>query len=207
MTVGIIAVVIGYLLGAIPSAYIVTRVLTGRDIRRVSGGNVGARNVFLNIGRGPGAVIAILDIAKGAAAVAIANWVLAAPPYFVLAAGVAAVVGHIWSVFMKFKGGNGLATSLGVFAITLKFELLIALGITLLLIFFTHNLILAVNMSLLSMPVSVWFVEKWPLPLFIFIIVVMLIMVLHMIPGIREQFERAKTKNELAADLLRHKKA
>ena len=76
---GIIAVIIGYLLGSIPSAYIVTRIVTGKDIRQLEGGNVGARNTYVQAGLVAAIIVGIFDIGKGAAAVAIARWLLGVP--------------------------------------------------------------------------------------------------------------------------------
>lgn len=121
---GIIAIIIGYLLGSIPSAYVITRLVKGKDIRKVGGGNVGARNVFVEVGKVAGIGVGVFDVVKGAGAVALATWLLKVEGLevwstdiawlFVLGAGLAAVAGHIWSVYLKFTGGNGLATTLGV---------------------------------------------------------------------------------------------
>ncbi len=118
---GIIAIIVAYLLGSIPAAYIITRLRTGKDIRQMGGGNVGARNVFREVGLGAAIAVGIFDVAKGAGAVVIAEWLLGWPhPFvfglglFVLAAGLAAVAGHMWSIYLEFTGGNVLATFLGV---------------------------------------------------------------------------------------------
>ncbi len=84
---GVIAVVLGYLLGSIPTAYIATRLATGKDVRRLGGGNVGGLNVYREVGIVLAVVVGIVDVAKGAAAVAIAYWLLGVSPLFVLAAG------------------------------------------------------------------------------------------------------------------------
>ncbi|GAI24857.1 unnamed protein product, partial [marine sediment metagenome] len=101
----IIAIVIGYLLGSIPSAYVAARLVKGKDIRQMGGGNVGVLNTFKEVGRGAGIAVILADMAKGAAAVVIAQWLLDVPQLFVLAAGLAAVAGHNWSIFLKFTGG------------------------------------------------------------------------------------------------------
>ena len=109
---GFMVIVIGYLLGSINSAYIITRLLTGKDIRQLGGGNAGARNTLREVGLRAAIPVAIFDVGKGAASVAIAHWLLNIPLYepnlFVLLAGVAAVAGHMWSIYLKFTGGNGL---------------------------------------------------------------------------------------------------
>jgi len=203
---GIIAVIIAYLLGSIPSAYIITRLATGKDIRQLGGGNVGARNVFREVGLWAAIIVGVFDVGKGAAAVAIAGWLLDAPLFFILAAGLAVVAGHIWSIYLKFTGGNGLATSLGVLSVLMTRELLITLAITVLLIVITRNTVLSVNISLLSVPVSGWFLEKSWL-FFAFSMVLLVILVLNFLPTARAALVQAGSKESLFAELLRHKKA
>ncbi|MBL7125355.1 MAG: glycerol-3-phosphate acyltransferase, partial [Dehalococcoidales bacterium] len=105
---GIIAVVLGYLLGSIPSAYIATRVATGKDVRQLGGGNVGGLNVYREVGAVPALAAGIADVGKGAAAVAIAQWLLDVSLPFILLTALAAVAGHNWMVFLKFSGGKGM---------------------------------------------------------------------------------------------------
>ena len=113
LTTGILAVVIGYLLGSIPFAYIAGRLIKGVDIRRVGGGNVGALNTMREIGVAAGWAVLVADIAKGLVAVLIAQW-LGLSVIWVFAVGFAAVAGHNWPVFLKFRGGKGVATAMGV---------------------------------------------------------------------------------------------
>ncbi|MFC1939569.1 glycerol-3-phosphate acyltransferase [Chloroflexota bacterium] len=202
---GGISVIIAYLLGSIPAAYVITRWATGKDIRQLGGGNVGARNVFTEVGKGAGIGVAVFDIGKGAAAVAIAHWLLNAPTLFVLAAGLAVVAGHIWPVFLKFSGGNGLATILGVLSLLMTRELLIALAITVLLIVITHNTILSVNMSLLSVPVSAWLLRESVL-FIIFPILLIIIMAINFVPTFRAALVRAGSKENFLAELLRRER-
>ncbi|MFC1864864.1 glycerol-3-phosphate acyltransferase [Chloroflexota bacterium] len=203
---GVIAIIVAYLLGSIPSAYLVTRLVAGKDIRRLGGGNVGARNVFREVGLGPAITVVIFDVGKGAAAVAIAYWLLAAPQLFVLVAGLAVVAGHMWPVYLKFTGGNGLATSLGVLSVLMTRELLIAIAITILFIVVTRNPVLSVNTSLLSVPVSAWFLEKSGL-LIVFAFVLLLIMGIHFLPKARAALVEAGSRENLFAELLRINKA
>ena len=203
---GIIAIIIAYLLGSIPSAYIAGRILTGRDIRQIGGGNVGARNTFYEIGKPAGVAVAIFDIGKGAAAAAIALWLLDVPLYFALAAGLAAVAGHIRSIFLRFTGGNGLGTTIGVLSVLLTKELLIAIGIILLLIIITRNPVLSTNISLLSVPISSWLIEKsWPYVIFSLVLIVMLM--LHFLPTARAAIASAGSREAFFAELLRRNKA
>ena len=118
----VLAMVIGYLLGSIPFAYIVARLVKGVDIRKVGGGNMGTVNTMREIGTLPGLGVFFADMAKGALAVLIAQW-LGLHLYWVFAVGLAAVAGHNWPVWLKFRGGQGLATTMGVLAGLLAYPL------------------------------------------------------------------------------------
>ena len=215
----IIAIVIGYLLGSIPSAYIAVRLIKGKDIRQLGGGNVGARNAFQQVGRGAGVAVGIFDIGKGAAAVAIAQWLLniplgamtiaqyslGAPETFVLLAGLAAIAGHIWSIYLKFTGGNGLSPTIGVLAVLMPRELLITLAITLILIIFTRNPVLSINIGLISVPLSAWLLEKSGL-LVTFSTIVMLMLILHFLPTAKAAIAKAGSKQNFLNELLRRDK-
>ncbi len=212
---GVIAVLIAYLLGSIPSAYIITRFKTGKDIRKLGGGNVGALNVYNEVGKGAAVMVGILDMGKGALAVGIAHWILgfsavqqvSVPQIFMLAAGLAVVAGHVWSVFLKFTGGNGLATTLGVVSVIMTRELLIAVAIAFLLFVITRNVILSLNTSLLvSVPVSAWLLGK-PLPYIIFPPVLAVILILHFLPTAKAALDKAGSKENLGAELIRRTEA
>jgi glycerol-3-phosphate acyltransferase PlsY len=201
---GSIAVVIGYLLGSIPAAYIVTRLFVGKDIRQLGGGNAGTRNVFSEVGKRAGIIVGIVDLGKGAATIAVAYAFRVSLP-FVLIAGLAAVAGHIWSIYRKFTGGNGLATTLGILAVLLPWELLIAIAVILVFIVITHNIILSVNISLFSVSVSTWFIEhSWQFA--IYPLSLILVMMIHFLPKVRASFLKAGSKENFMAELLRCKK-
>jgi len=161
----IIAIVIGYLLGSIPSAYIVTRLATGKDIRQMGGGNVGGLNVFREVGALPAMVVAIIDLSKGAAAIAIAYWLLDLPPTFVLLAGLAAVIGHNWMVWLKFSGGKGMGAAIGAMAVVMPLYgywqgVVIFLGIVLVLLVITRNVALSMGTALVFLPLITWLGTK-----------------------------------------------
>ena len=206
---GLIAVIIAYLLGSIPAAYIATRVAGGKDIRQLGSGNVGARNVFQEVGLKAAIPVAIFDLGKGAAAVAVAHRLLDVPLFephlFVLLAGIAAVGGHMWPVFLKFRGGNGLSATIGALAILLPWELLIVIGLLLLLTAIIRNLVLSVNISLFSVPVSAWILQgEW---LYVgFSVILIFMMVLNFVPTARAALTSAGSRKNLVAELLRRNK-
>lgn len=132
-----LSIVIAYLLGSIPSAYIIGR-LRGLDIRRIGDRNVGTFNVFRHVGLVGGIVTLVADVGKGALAIVVAN-LLSVHELVVFGAGVAAVIGHNWSVFLRFRGGRGLAVVIGVLLALVPREMVIAAVLGIAVLFFTRN--------------------------------------------------------------------
>ena len=120
-------VILGYLLGSIPTAHIAGRFLKGIDIRQVGDGNMGAANAFRQLGAKVGVAVGIIDAAKGALAILIAQ-AASLPLVAVLLTGVAAVVGHNWPIFIHFRGGRGESTTIGVLLATVTQPMLIVAG-------------------------------------------------------------------------------
>lgn len=110
----IISIIIGYLIGSISFAVIVSR-LKGINIFEVGTKNPGAANVLREVGKWYGISVWLLDMLKGIFGMLIAQYVFHVHPFYVGLTGIAAVVGHCWSVFLRFKGGKGVATSGGIF--------------------------------------------------------------------------------------------
>src|SRR5476651_1051008 len=119
-------VVIAYLIGSIPVAYIFGRALKNIDIREHGSGNMGATNAFRVLGKGPGTIVLILDIIKGIIPVTLlANAFGLGDALSLVIISVAAVAGHNWTIFLGFKGGKGMATSLGVLiGLAIQFQVL-----------------------------------------------------------------------------------
>ena len=109
-------VVAAYLIGSIPFSFLVARAFGVHDVRLVGCGNVGATNVLRTAGKAAGALALALDLAKGAAATELAGRLAPGEPALPAAAAVAAVVGHMFPVWLRFQGGKGVATGLGAFA-------------------------------------------------------------------------------------------
>ena len=157
----LIVVVIGYFIGSIPTAYLATRLKTGQDIRKLGGGNVGGLNTYKEVGLVPALIVALIDIAKGAAVAAIAYWPLRLDQPYVLTAVVAAVVGHSWMVWLKFKGGRGIGVIAGSLLIVMPvygYPLQLGIIIAVVLLFFalTRNVALAMGIALLTLPFLFW---------------------------------------------------
>ncbi len=134
------AIIISYIIGSIPTAYIFTKIIKGIDIRKVGSGNVGATNAFRVLGRGWGITILIMDILKGLIPVIFIGSFLKERIDFIqdynlfIIMGLCSICGHNWTIFLKFKGGKGVATTLGVLlGLALKVQ---GLGLVLLITIF-----------------------------------------------------------------------
>jgi len=139
--IAVTLVLFSYLLGSIPSAYIAGRLVKGIDIRKVGDGNVGAANAYREIGSKAGMAVLVADVGKGAIAVSITS-ILASQPV-VLLAGLGAVAGHNWPLYIGFRGGRGESTALGVLSVLLPQPMLILLAVSAVPFFVTRNTMVA----------------------------------------------------------------
>lgn len=147
------AILIGaYLLGSIPSAYLVTRLVARTSIFGVGDGNMGAKNTFTSVGRLAGVVVGIADLAKGALAIAMARQ-FEVPENIVLLAGACVVLGHDFSIFLGFRGGQGMAAMVGVFGVLFPRETGLALVSLAVLLLVTRNWDLSCGIGFAMLPV------------------------------------------------------
>lgn len=146
------SLLLGYFLGSIPSGWLAGRWLKGIDLRDFGSGSTGATNVLRQVGRGAALVVFITDVSKGAAAVLLSRSVQLQDDWHVLA-GLAALVGHIWPVWLGWKGGKAVATGLGMF-LGLSWSVgLACLGVFLAVISFSKIVSLASIIAAVSLPV------------------------------------------------------
>ena len=150
-----LTVVLGYLLGSIPTAYIAGRLIKGKDIRQMGDGNVGARNAFHQLGAKAGLGVFFIDVGKGMLAIAIAQAVNISQ-LGVLLTGVAVVVGHNWPVFLGFRGGRGFSTTIGVLTVVITQPMLILAGPTLAALFAKRNTTIAGCVLFIPLPLVCW---------------------------------------------------
>ena len=158
---GLIAFLIGYILGSIPTAYLVTRWKTGKDIRKMGGGNVGGLNTFKEVGMLPAIAVTLVDIGKGAAVIAITYYALNLDQVFVLVSAVGAVVGHNWMPWLKFAGGKGMGAAVGALVMIMpiygwSLELAIFGGIVVIPLILTRNVALSMGLGLVALPFLGW---------------------------------------------------
>lgn len=146
-----VLVVAAYLLGSISFAVLVVRRKTGQDIRAEGSGNAGATNVLRAHGKKLAILVALLDVAKGAAAVFLVRLVTA-DPRWAAAAGFAVILGHVFPVFYSFRGGKGVATAVGAFALLAPLALLVCLGVFVAIVAATRYVSLGSVVSMALLP-------------------------------------------------------
>jgi glycerol-3-phosphate acyltransferase PlsY len=134
----VVVLVNAYLLGSIPSAYIITYLITGKDIRSLGNGNAGAKNTFESVGAKAGLSVFLLDIGKGILAILVSR-LLTENENIILFAGACAILGHDFPIFLRFKGGQGMATTVGVFGALFPIETALGFAIFLILYAITRH--------------------------------------------------------------------
>ena len=141
-----------YFIGSLPTAYLFTRYILGRDIREIGDFNSGAANVFRNVGPKSGIAVGAIDIAKGSLVIVLSK-ILVDDPGMVMMAGAAALAGHNFPAHLKFKGGRGAATAVGV--LIASFPIIgLPIGVAgVLLLYFTRKAIYPLTMFLVAIPV------------------------------------------------------
>ena len=148
-------VLVGYLIGSLPTAYVFGKRIKGRDIRGLGDGNMGARNAYHELGHKTGILIFFIDTAKGCLPILIAKY-FNAPQSIVLLTGAATVAGHNWSVFVGFRGGRGEATTIGILLVLMPESFLIAVGPAFVVLLIKKNVILASAVFFISLLLVNW---------------------------------------------------
>jgi glycerol-3-phosphate acyltransferase PlsY len=183
MLLGVLSIIIGYLLGSIPTAYIVSRAKKGVDIRNIGSRNMGGANVMREIGTHEGVFVGLFDVAKGAGAVLIAR-TLNVPEPWIFGAGFAAVIGHSFPVFAGFRGGRGAATTIGIFLVLAPEATLITLVVVAIPFFTSRKFGGAIIIGFGLLPLFVWLLEG-SLSLVRYALVVDLFMLIRALPDVR----------------------
>ncbi len=207
MLIKFIPLIIGaYLLGSIPTAYLVARWRRGIDIRQYGSGNVGAANTLTTVSRRWSIAVTLFDIAKGALAVWAAQLLgLGAAQQAVV--GAAAIIGHDWPVFLRFQGGRGIFTSLGVIVMLSPWIGLIALVFPYLFFAPFKQLSLGVTLALIILPIIGWFAGKplniaEPLPTSLGLLAIFLIAMLRRLTAPRSPISASVPTLELLTNRL-----
>lgn len=172
MFLKIIILIISYLIGSIPTAYLFGKYIKSIDIRKVGSGNVGATNVFRTIGKKYGIIVLLIDMLKGLIPILITKHIInIESEYFIIVVGLLAIAGHIWTVFLNFKGGKGVATSAGVFLGLAPIPVVISLIIFGIAVYMTHYISAGSILASILLPFSVYHYYSFS-PIFFFTIII-----------------------------------
>jgi glycerol-3-phosphate acyltransferase PlsY len=159
-----LSIVAAYLIGSIPFGYLIVRARGGGDVRESGSGGTGATNVTRRAGRGAGVLTLALDAAKGALVALLARW-LFAPDFgmnwWVAAASIAVVVGHVFPIWLKFRGGKGVATGLGVFLSLTPGAVALAAIVFIAAVWATRYVSLGSMLATATLPLFVWLLSDW----------------------------------------------
>ncbi|NWG29083.1 MAG: glycerol-3-phosphate 1-O-acyltransferase PlsY [Ignavibacteriaceae bacterium] len=167
-----IIVILSYLIGSIPNSILISKAVSGIDIRKHGSGNAGGTNVMRVLGWKYGLLVIFLDALKGAIAVVIIARLHYGPLPFEnvspfddftlvqIIAGMSAVIGHIWTVFAGFKGGKGIATALGMLLTLITIDMLIAVGIFALVVLISRYVSLGSIIAAISVPSTLFIREN-----------------------------------------------
>jgi glycerol-3-phosphate acyltransferase PlsY len=159
----VIAIVIGYLLGSFPSAYLAGRLKKGIDIREVGSRNMGAMNVYYEVGLMEAVLVTLADLGKGVGAILLVRWLSGNPlisPFDLLTGltGAAAVIGHVFPVFLKFHGGKGGATAIGVLLFLMPWSVPFLFVVFAIALFITRNPTFSYSLILIVFPFVAGFI-------------------------------------------------
>lgn len=151
----LVSYLVSYLLGSISFSFLITRFIKKVDIRDYGSGNAGATNTMRVLGKKMATFVLLLDAGKGAAAVGLGYYLSGSPTVMVFS-GFAAIIGHNWPVFLRFRGGKGVATTIGVTASLVFYSALISGIIAILFILWSRYVSLGSMVYTLCLPVALW---------------------------------------------------
>ncbi len=151
-------VLLSYLIGAVPTAYIAGRLTAGGDIRKMGDANMGAANAYRELGPKIGLTVFFIDVAKGALVIFIAQRVQLSQ-VAVLFAGIAAVVGHNWPIYLRFRGGRGESTAIGILLMLVTGPMLIMAVPALITLILKKNVILASAVLFVPLSLLGWWLQ------------------------------------------------
>jgi len=195
----VIAIIIGYLLGSFPSAYLAGRLRKGIDIREVGSKNMGAMNVYYQVGLMEAVLVTLADLGKGVAAILLMRGLLGIPlisPFDLLTGltGAAAVMGHVFPLFLKFRGGKGGATAIGILIFLMPWAVPFIVIVFVIVLCVTRNPTFSYSLLLIVFPFVAGFiyVDRYgePLALVFYSIGLGVFLGIQYIPRIKEMHSK-----------------
>ncbi len=197
MTITVLLLILfSYLLGSIPTGYLVAKRAMGIDIRTQGSGNPGAANVYRTVGKWAGILTFIVDAFKGFIPVCLALKVCPGRYGVAIACGVIAILGHMWTIFLKFRGGKGVATSAGVFAALLPIPTLLAFASFVLCVWKWGRISIGSICACVVLPLTSFFIGNHPMSVNIMVSAIGLLVIYKHIPNIKRLLAQKELKFE-----------
>ena len=188
----VLLLVVAYLIGGIPFGYIIVRLTTGRDVRSMGSGNIGATNVLRTTGRTVAVITLLLDIAKGFLAVWLMSRFTEDSPLWTSAAALAVMAGHAYPIFLKFKGGKAVASFIGAFFYLTPVPLFAVLLVFVIVVAVTRYISLGSIIACGTFPFAVWLILHPPAP----VVVAALVAGAFIVIRHKANIERIRAGNE-----------
>jgi glycerol-3-phosphate acyltransferase PlsY len=196
----VIAIIIGYVFGSFPAAYLAGRLRKGIDIRDVGSRNMGAMNVFYQVGRMDAILVTLADLGKGVGAILLVRWLLGkglTSSFDLLTAltATAAIIGHIFPVFLKFRGGKGAATAIGILIFLMPWAVPFLFAVFFIALLITRNPTFSYSLLLIVFPFVAGFIYvdhyDEPLSLVFYSTALGILLGIQYIPRLREMHTKA----------------
>ncbi len=197
-------VLFSYLLGSIPSGYLIAKHAMGIDIRQHGSGNPGAANVYRIVGKWAGISTFLIDACKGFIPVCLARHYCPDSYWIAIACGVIAILGHMWTIFLKFRGGKGVATSAGVFAALLPIPTAIAFAAFVVCVALWGRISIGSICACIVLPVCSFFIGNHPMSVNLMVTAIGLLVIYKHVPNIKRLLQQKELKFEDGAKKREH---
>jgi glycerol-3-phosphate acyltransferase PlsY len=202
MTSGLIALLAAYLVGGIPFGFLLVKWKTGRDVRASGSGNIGATNVLRTTGKAAGVLTLLLDIAKGLFAVWLAGRLTAGAVTWMAGSAVAVMLGHVFPVFLGFKGGKAVASFIGAYLYLVPLPMAAAVLVWTATVAITRYVSLGSILAAGTFPLAVWLIAHPPLS----VVLASILSAAIIVARHKDNIERLRAGNEHALSLGSRKK-
>lgn len=181
-------IAIAYLIGSIPFGWLMGKLVFKSDIRKAGSGNIGATNALRNFGTVAGIIVLLLDFGKGFAVAWFAKGLFAPMDYWIPIVGASVIIGHIFPIWLNFKGGKGVATAAGVFAVFMPWAILSALLVFIIAVALSRYVSvgsLCAAAALLVHHIVYYALKGWDLPMLIFVLLLVIMVYVKHIPNLK----------------------
>lgn len=192
----LLLVLFSYLLGAIPTGYLIARKVMGIDIREHGSGNPGAANVYRTVGKWAGICTFLVDGLKGFIPTSLALYLFPGNYWPAILCGTIAILGHMWTIYLKFRGGKGVATSCGVFAALLPIPTALAFISFVICVALWGRISIGSIVACIVLPIASFCIGNHPLAVNIMVTAIGLLVIYKHIPNIKRLLEKKELKFE-----------